>query len=210
MKNYAKFIFDMDGTLVDSKDAVEKAWSLWALEHNINVDHILAISHGRPADEVIKELMPQLNIKQEVTKLEAIEMNHVDSVKPVRGAIAFLNKLNDHDWAIFTSAPRELAVQRLMAASIPVPQILVTVEDVRKGKPDPEGYKLTAKRLKVLPEHCLVFEDALAGIQSALSAGCDVVNITAVAPAQPTIAGVVTARDYFDVSAYLNDQFIQV
>ena len=94
MKNYAKFIFDMDGTLVDSKDAVEKAWSLWALEHNINVDRILAISHGRPADDVIKELMPHLNIKQEVAKLEVIELDNVDSVKPIRGAIAFLNKLN--------------------------------------------------------------------------------------------------------------------
>ncbi|WP_299144446.1 HAD-IA family hydrolase, partial [uncultured Vibrio sp.] len=143
-------------------------------------------------------------------KLEAIELDNVDSVKPVRGAVAFLNKLNDHDWAIFTSAPRELAVQRLIAASIPVPKILVTVEDVQKGKPDPEGYKLTAKKLKVLPEQCLVFEDALAGMQSALSAGCDVVNITAVAPEQPTITGVTSARDYFEVSACLNDHFIQV
>ena len=210
MKNYAKFIFDMDGTLVDSNEAVAKAWSLWALEHNINVDRILAISHGRPADDVIKELMPHLNIKQEVAKLEAIELDNVDSVKPIRGAIAFLNKLNDHDWAVYTSAPRELAVQRLIAASIPVPQILVTVEDVQKGKPDPEGYKLAAEKLKVFPEHCLVFEDALAGIQSALSAGCDVVNITAVAPTQPTINGVTSARDYFDVSACLNDKFIQV
>lgn len=210
MKNYAKFVFDMDGTLVDSKDAVEKAWSLWALEHNINIDRILAISHGRPADEVIKEVMPHLNIKQEIAKLEAIELDNVDSVKPVRGAIAFLNKLNDHDWAIFTSAPRELAVQRLIAATIPVPKILVTVEDVQKGKPDPEGYKLTAKKLKVVPEQCLVFEDALAGMQSALSAGCDVVNITAVAPKQPTIRGVTLAKDYFDVSAYLNDHFIQI
>lgn len=210
MKNYAKFIFDMDGTLVDSKDSVEKAWNLWALEHDINIDRILAISHGRPAEDVIKELMPHLSIKQEVAKLEAIELNNVDSVKPIRGAIDFLNKLNADDWGIFTSAPRELAIQRLMAASIPVPQILVTVEDVQKGKPDPEGYKLTAQKLKVRPEQCLVFEDALAGIQSALSAGCDVVNITAVAPTQPTINGVTSARDYYDVSVSLNDQFVQV
>ncbi|MBA5760952.1 HAD-IA family hydrolase [Vibrio sp. 404] len=210
MKNYAKFIFDMDGTLVDSKDAVEKAWSLWATEHNIDVAHILAISHGRPADEVIKELMPHLNIKQEVAKLEAIELSNVDSVKPVRGAIAFLSELQEHDWGIFTSAPRALAVERLKAASIPIPQILVTVEDVQKGKPDPEGYILAAQKLGKLPEQCLVFEDALAGIHSALAAGCDVINITAVAPEQPLVTDVISVKDYFGVSVYLDNNLISI
>ncbi|WP_070963926.1 HAD-IA family hydrolase [Vibrio sonorensis] len=213
MKNYAKFIFDMDGTLVDSTYAVENAWSIWATEHRINVDTILAISHGRPSDDVIKELMPHLSIEEEVAKLEAIEMSNVDSVKPVRGAIDFLSRLEDHDWGVYTSAPRELAIQRLKAASIPVPKTLITVEDVQKGKPDPEGYILAAKQLGVSPEQCLVFEDAHAGILSAMEAGCDVINITAVGPEHPSVVNktnVSVAVDYLDVSVLLNNQLISI
>lgn len=210
MKNYKKFIFDMDGTLVDSKDAVEKAWSLWAKSHLIDIQRILSISHGRPSDDVIKEIMPHLNIKEEVAKLEAVELGNVDSIKPVRGAIEFLKQLQSDDWGIFTSAPRELAIQRMKAAFIPIPKVLITVEDVVKGKPSPEGYILAASRLGVTPDQCLVFEDAEAGIRSALEAGCDVINITAVAPEQKHISGCTLAEDYFDISVCINNQLVSI
>ncbi|SHO57659.1 HAD-IA family hydrolase [Vibrio quintilis] len=208
MKNYKKFIFDMDGTLVDSKESVEKAWCVWANEHEIDVNSILAISHGRPGEEVIREIMPHLDIKKEAAKLEVTESEHVNSVKPVPGAIEFLSQLQDEDWGIFTSAPRELAIQRLKAASVPVPEILITVEDITNGKPHPEGYALAADRLGAESNQCLVFEDAQAGIQSAVNAGCDVIRILAAAPDNHPVADCLTVQDFFDVSVCLNGKKI--
>jgi len=210
MKNYKKCIFDMDGTLVDSIYSVEKAWVTWATEHNIDPNRILATSHGRPGKDVIQEVMPHLNVKQELGKLESIELDNVDSVKPIPGAIEFLSKLQAKDWGIYTSAPRALAVERLKAASIPIPEVLITIEDVMKGKPHPEGYALAASKLGVPAEQCLVFEDAEAGIHSALGAGCDVINITTAAPKQDKIEGCIAVEDYFGISTYINNELISI
>ncbi|MCE0494987.1 HAD-IA family hydrolase [Vibrio salinus] len=210
MKNYEGIIFDMDGTLVNSKDAVEKAWSIWAGGHNIDVNKILAVSHGRPSDEVIREIMPHLDIKEEVAKLETIELENVESVRPICGVIKFLRQLQSEEWGIFTSAPRALAIKRLRAASIPVPDILVTVEDVANGKPHPEGYNLAANRLGVESSKCLVFEDADAGILSAINAGCDVIKVLAAAPNDLPVDNCISVADYFDVSVSLNGRLISL
>lgn len=202
-KKYEKFIFDMDGTLVDSKEAVEMAWSIWAYEYNVDIQRILSVSHGRPAKDVIRELMPALHIPKAVARLEEIELENLSSVRAVRGAVEFLDQLPDENWAIFTSAPRKLAVAKLKAASIPIPEVLITVEDVTKGKPNPEGYILAASKLNAVPSECLVFEDASAGIYSALSAGCDVINITSAAPEIINIEGVDSIEDYYSAQKIL-------
>ncbi|MFY3328507.1 HAD-IA family hydrolase [Vibrio fluvialis] len=123
--------------------------------------------------------------------------------RSVRGAVEFLDQLPDENWAIFTSAPRKLAVAKLKAASIPIPEVLITVEDVTKGKPNPEGYILAASKLNAVPSECLVFEDASAGIYSALSAGCDVINITSAAPEIINIEGVDSIEDYYSAQKIL-------
>ncbi|MGZ5384259.1 MAG: HAD-IA family hydrolase, partial [Acidimicrobiia bacterium] len=73
-------------------------------------------------------------------------------------------------WAVVTSADRRLATARLGAAGIDAP-VLVTVEDVTAGKPDPEGYLLAAKTLGVPPSRCMVVEDTEAGLEAGRSAG---------------------------------------
>lgn len=153
-------------------------------------------------------MMPHLDIKAETAKLEAIELENVESVKPIRGVVDFLSLLKGEDWGIFTSAPRKLAIQRLKAASIPVPDVLVTVEDVTNGKPHPEGYVLAASMLGSESNKCLVFEDAEAGILSANKAGCDVIRISAAVPAHHPIGHFNSVEDYFDVSVYLNGRLI--
>ena len=76
-------------------------------------------------------------------------------------------------WAVVTSADVRLAKARLGAAGIEAP-LLVTVEDVRVGKPDPEGYLRAAELLGVAPEHCLVVEDAEVGVTAGRAAGAQV------------------------------------
>ncbi len=64
---------------------------------------------------------------------------------------------------IVTMSTRELALAKLAATGLPVPDVLITADDVTHGKPDPESYLLGAEKLKIEPSQCLVFEDAISG-----------------------------------------------
>jgi len=66
---------------------------------------------------------------------------------------------------------------RLAAAGLPVPDVLVTAEDVDVGKPDPAGYLLAARRLGADPAECIVVEDAPAGLEAGRRAGCRVIAV---------------------------------
>ena len=97
-----------------------------------------------------------------------------------------------------------------LAATMPVPALLVTADDVVNGKPAPDGYRLAAQRLGVDPSSCLVFEDAPPGIAAGQAAGCRVVGLTTTHSAEQvhhadfvipdlTHVRVVPARDAFEV-----------
>ncbi|MGB5935745.1 MAG: HAD-IA family hydrolase, partial [Ornithinimicrobium sp.] len=79
--------------------------------------------------------------------------------------------------AVVTSATHALGMARLQAAQLPIPEVVVSADDVRHGKPDPEPYLLAASRLNVAPRQCLVVEDAPSGIASARAAGCAVLAV---------------------------------
>lgn len=176
---YDKVIFDMDGTLVDSHAVVERIWRKWALKHRVPLEEILAISHGRRTHEAIRHFASEgMDVDREARELEAEETGDVGDIGAVPGALELLRWLPDVDWAVVTSAGRELASRRLLAAGLPLPRLLVSADDVSIGKPHPQGYLLAAERMGAKGESCLVFEDAHAGILAAKAAGCDVVAIT--------------------------------
>jgi len=180
---YEKVIFDMDGTLVDSRAVVERAWRKWALKHRVSADEVLAVSHGRRTHEVVQLFAPEgMDVDREARELEASESGDTEDIRAIPGASALLLWLRDTDWAVVTSATRQLASRRLSAAGLPVPDILISAEDVSIGKPHPQGYLLAVDRLRTRPADCLVFEDAQAGILAAKAAGCDVVAITSAGP----------------------------
>ncbi len=165
-------LFDMDGTLVDSTPVVERTWYRFAERHTLDVKNILANSHGRRTAETVAFFAPPgVDIKQETAKLVAEEIADVDGITAVNGAKQLLNLLLPYRWAVVTSANRELAIRRMTAAQLPIPDILITAEDVEHGKPAPDGYLMAAEKLQVSPEECLVFEDAVAGLAAANAAG---------------------------------------
>jgi mannitol-1-/sugar-/sorbitol-6-phosphatase len=180
---YDKVIFDMDGTLVDSRAVVERVWRNWASNHGLSADKILAVCHGRRSYETVQMFASEgMDIDRETSELEAAEIADVTGICAVPGAIELLRWIPGADWAVVTSASRELASRRMLAAGLPLPSLLISAEDVTIGKPHPQGYLSAIDRLRARADHCLVFEDAPAGIVAAKAAGCDVVAITAARP----------------------------
>jgi mannitol-1-/sugar-/sorbitol-6-phosphatase len=175
-------LLDMDGTLVDSTDCVIRQWRRWADRHGIPLERILSNSHGRLTLDTMRSVAPNLATAEEAEAFERSEAEDVDGTKAVNGASAFLGDLTDNQWAVVTSASRELARVRLLAAGLPVPKVLVSSNDIRAGKPDPEGYLTAAKLLRAVPQQCLVVEDSVAGIQAARRAGMSVLGITTTFP----------------------------
>lgn len=178
-RSFAAFLFDMDGTLVDSIGSANRAWTRWAEGHGIDPDTVLRTMHGVRAVETIRRHLPQGDVERELAILTRAEMEDMDGVLELAGAAAFLRSLPPERWAIVTSAPRGLALARLDRAGIPVPPVMVTAEDVTRGKPAPDCFLLAARRLGVEPGHCLVWEDAPSGIAAAEAAGATVVVVTA-------------------------------
>jgi len=171
-------LLDMDGTLVDSTECVVRQWRNWAERHGLELEPILAISHGRPTLETIQLVAPHLATAEEVHAFDEAELEDREGVTAIRGAARFIAALPDGRWAVVTSASQKLARLRLECAGLPVPRILVSVDDVKRGKPHPEPYLLAAARLGIHPERCLVIEDAKAGVDAAVAAGMQMIAIT--------------------------------
>lgn len=170
-------LLDMDGTLVHSTTEVETVWRLWCQSHRLDPEPVLAMCHGVRSREVIRALAPQLDLAREVALLDELEIQHAGVAEPIAGARTLLGALSPARWVLVTSASQRVARHRLASAGLPLPRLLIGAEDVVRGKPDPEPYLLAARRLGLAPADCLVFEDAPAGIRSALQAGCQVVQI---------------------------------
>lgn len=170
-------LLDMDGTLVHSTTEVETVWRLWCQSHRLDPEPVLAMCHGVRSREVIRALAPQLDLAREVALLDELEIQHAGVAEPIAGARTLLGALSPARWVLVTSASQRVARHRLASAGLPLPRLLIGAEDVVRGKPDPEPYLLAARQLGLAPADCLVFEDAPAGICSALQAGCQVVQI---------------------------------
>ena len=190
-------LLDMDGTLVDSTECVERQWRRWAARHGLDVAPILRVSHGRPTMETIRLVAPHLATEEEVRSFDVAETEDTEGIKAVKGAVAFVRALPADRWAVVTSAPRTLARVRLERAGIPIPPVLVSADDVRRGKPDPEPYLTAARWIGQPAERCLVIEDAPAGVESARAAGMQVLGMTTTATNEEL--GVPCIRDFEDV-----------
>jgi sugar-phosphatase len=168
-------LFDMDGTLVSSDAAVERAWTAWAREYDADPAAVLAIAHGAPAESTVARILPALDASAQATaaarQLE-FQYDDLSDVAATRGAaevIGVLERLG-LPWAVVTSADQRLAKARLSAAGVE-PPVLVTFEDISHGKPHPEGYLRAAALLGVPAAQCLVVEDAEVGLEAGRAAG---------------------------------------
>jgi sugar-phosphatase len=198
---FSAFLFDMDGTILTSIKAAERVWGQWARGHGLDVEAFLPTIHGKRTEETIRALaLPGVDPVREAAFITSAEIEDVAGIQAIEGASAFLASLPPERWAIVTSAPRLLAEARILAAGLPTPAVLVAAEDVERGKPAPDPFLLGARKLGVLPADCLVFEDTLAGLQSAQAAGMASIVVTTT-HAHPLETEVVAVLDYEDLRA---------
>lgn len=173
----AAVLFDLDGVLVDSGTAIERSWRRFAVRHGLPEAEVLAACHGRPSTETIAAVAGHLDATAEAAKLEREQAKDTAGLTRCPGAARLLTALPPRGWAVVTSGGRGIATARLTGVRLPIPEVLVTADDVARGKPAPDGYLLAARRLGIPAHRCVAVEDSRPGAQAAKAAGCRVIGI---------------------------------
>lgn len=168
-------LFDMDGILISSLGSVERSWTKWARLRGIDPDYAIGIAHGRRAIETVAQLRPDLDSQAELKFIEDLEIEDNEGLTVLPGVLDLLATLPKNAWTVVTSATERLARVRLAAGGIPVPDRIVTADQVKQGKPNPEPFLAGAALLGIPPEQCVVFEDSSSGAKAGRAAGCTVV-----------------------------------
>jgi mannitol-1-/sugar-/sorbitol-6-phosphatase len=175
-------LFDMDGVLISSTPAVTRVWRRWATKHGFDPDEVVAHAHGRPSISTIREYLPNADHDAENREVERQEIEDLDGVVPLPGALQLLSTIPGDRWAIVTSCTRDLAEVRIRAAGLPLPSVFLTASDITHGKPHPEPYLKAASRLRFPPTECVVVEDVPAGIRSGKYAQMRVIALRTTVP----------------------------
>ena len=171
----AALLFDMDGVLIDSTPAVARVWSRWAIERGFDPEEVVANAHGRPSLMTVRQYLPNADHDAENREVERREIEDLEGVVPLPGALDLLASLPLDRWTIVTSCTRALAEVRIRASGLPLPKKLITSNDISHGKPHPEPYLKGAAVLGFPPEECIVLEDVPAGVRAGKAAGARVI-----------------------------------
>jgi mannitol-1-/sugar-/sorbitol-6-phosphatase len=203
-------LFDLDGVLVDSTRAVDREWRDWARRKGVDGDAIMAIAHGVRTVEVIRRVAPHLDAEAEAREIEREEAGDQQGVAVMPGAVRLVQSIPSGRWGVVTSGSRLLATARLEFCGLPVPEVLITSDDVTNGKPDPEPYRKGAAGLGISAADGLVIEDAPAGIQSASAGGMKVIGIASTYRAAELKMADAVIRGFEELSVEVADRQLLV
>ena len=168
---------DLDGVLVDSGAQIEATWRAFAERQGLDPEVVVTHGQGRRSIDLIRLVAPHLDADAEAARIECEEIERAQEIRPLPGARELVGSLRADRFAIVTSGTRALALARLSSAGIPIPDVLVTAENVDAGKPDPAGYLRAASLLGVEPADSVVLEDAPVGVEAGLAAGMTVIAV---------------------------------
>ncbi|MEO6761292.1 MAG: HAD family phosphatase [Candidatus Saccharimonadales bacterium] len=182
MANIKAVIYDVDGTLIDTEPLHVKAWSQ-ALEYiGASLDSLsnefLSTMAGKKPAAIAEGMVDKLDLKvtedELLTTKTACFLKLVETPEVMPGAIDSIRrfKATGYRLAIGTSHDRPFVDSMIIKLGLnDIFDVIVTADEVSKGKPDPETYLAAAIRLEIKPEECLVFEDARSGVESAKASG---------------------------------------
>ena len=182
-------IWDMDGTLVDTAELHFEGWQATCRHLGREFTRAdFAATFGKRNPEILRLLFGDNHFSEE--EIEQIGFQKEElyrqaarqiGIQPLPGVVELMQGLQRHGFvqAIGSSAPRanlDLILQITPIA--PFIQAVAAAEDTRRGKPDPEVFLVAAQKLGVPPSQCVVFEDAIAGIQAAKAGGMKAIGVT--------------------------------
>jgi beta-phosphoglucomutase family hydrolase len=178
------YLFDCDGTIVDSMPLHYIAWKKILAEWNCHFDehHFYSLG-GTPIAEIVSLLNKQHNLRMPVeavcSRKEQLYYELLPQLKAIPEVLEHIHaRYGEIPFAVVSGGTREAVTASLTTLEILDRfDLLVCAEDYKKGKPDPEAFLVAAERLKVNPTRCLVFEDTDLGIQAATAAGMPSVKI---------------------------------
>ncbi|MCS6770632.1 MAG: HAD family phosphatase [Kiritimatiellae bacterium] len=174
-------IFDIDGTLVDNHAYHEEAWLRWGELNNtpISREYYRERLYARTNDQILRTLFGEQidpdEIARRAAEKEAIYREiYAPAMAPMPGLIDLLRSLRDSGipCAAASNADRinvDFVIDGLSLR--PFFHVVLSRDDVQRGKPDPEMFVLAAARMGVPPRRCLVFEDSATGFEAAARAG---------------------------------------
>ncbi len=181
---YEAFLFDLDGTVADSMPLHYLSWAQAVGEAGGQFpEEMFYALGGVPLPRTVEILNERFGTAMDpavvVARKEGLYLGMLDRLTPVAAVLRVMEAwVGRVPFAIVSGSPRasiEATLARLgLGHYFPV---VVGAEDYREGKPAPEPFLMAAARLGVAPERCLVFEDAEAGVQSAVAAGMDWLRI---------------------------------
>ncbi|PHH58922.1 hypothetical protein CDD81_4152 [Ophiocordyceps australis] len=182
--SFSGFLLDMDGTIIDSTEAIVKHWQRIGDEIGVSPSEILETSHGRRSIDVFDIIAPHKANWTYVRQVESqMPLLYSNLASEIPGARSLLNELiaASAPWAIVTSGTEPLVSAWLKVLDLAKPQHLITAESVTRGKPDPACYRMGLAKLGLddcPADNVLVIEDAPAGIRAGKAAGCKVLALT--------------------------------
>lgn len=181
-------IFDMDGVISDTQDLHTYADSVVMDRYGISVDarQLYEQFAGVPDRELYRQVLEKHGLSDKTeeaiaAKWKLMEEHLEERMVPISGVIELIDDLRSRNGLKLAVASSSIApfVERVLSALAVKEKFdcITTVDEVRRGKPHPDIFLLTARKLGVRPEACVVIEDAPMGMQAAKRAGMKCVGL---------------------------------
>ncbi len=178
----------MDDLMVNCLQLHIDAWDVMLKEYNHSIDELPEkMAHdfmGRRVSEIGKEIIDfykiDVNYEEFMKKRNQIFLDLIKKDLPLMPGFLETVQLVKEKYKIALTTSSLIEYSSLVIEKLNLSDffdVVVTGEDVSKGKPDPEPYAITAEKLNILPNQCLVLEDAWNGIDSAKAAGCKCIAV---------------------------------